>query len=65
MKYAFLTMLSVAAAAHGGAFLEDRPGWEKLNASDTPLEEQGLGASQRFVLNAAGPAAQSSFVVAL
>ena len=32
----------VARAAHGGAFLEDRPGWEKLNAKAVELARRNM-----------------------
>ena len=43
--HARLTLLSFAAitlAAHGGAFLAERPGWERLNAKATELARRNM-----------------------
>ena len=36
------SLAAVALAAHGGAFLEDRPGWEKLNAKAVELARRNM-----------------------
>ena len=47
---ALMSVVAAALAAHGGAFLEERPGWEKLNAKAVELAQRNmedLGAGWR------------------